>query len=210
MSESDELRALRDQVARLTERVYHLEQRLQMSTPTFTAAKPSPPAPTTHASAVAPAPQSDPKIAVGSASWREDSLERRIGSQWLNRVGVVAVLVGVSYFLKLAFDNGWIGPGVRVLIGLAAGVGLYGWSERFRRPDSLPFSYSLKAVGAGVLYLSLWASFQLYHLLPGTIAFLAMILVTADGGASHRAGCRTTGWACAARRNADAGSLRHA
>jgi len=109
----------------------------------------------------------------------QDSLERRIGSQWLNRVGVVAVLVGVSYFLKLAFDNGWIGPGLRVLIGLLAGVGLCWWSERFRRPNSLAFSYSLKAVGVGVLYLSLWASFQLYHLLPGAIAFMAMILVTA-------------------------------
>jgi len=109
----------------------------------------------------------------------QDSLERRIGSQWLNRVGVVAVLVGVSYFLKLAFDNGWIGPGLRVLIGLLAGVGLCWWSERFRRPNSLALSYSLKAVGVGVLYLSLWASFQLYHLLPGAIAFMAMILVTA-------------------------------
>jgi len=108
-----------------------------------------------------------------------ESLERRIGSQWLNRVGVVAVLVGVSYFLKLAFDNGWIGPGLRVLIGCVAGVGLGWWSERFRRPNALAFSYSLKAVGAGVLYLSLWAGFQLYHILPGLIAFLAMMLVTA-------------------------------
>ena len=108
-----------------------------------------------------------------------ESLERRIGSQWLNRVGVVAVLIGVSYFLKLAFDNGWIGPGLRVLIGCLGGVGLCGWSERFRRPNSLAFSHSLKAVGVGVLYLSLWASFQLYHLLPAAIAFVAMMLVTA-------------------------------
>jgi len=109
----------------------------------------------------------------------QDSLERRIGSQWLNRVGVVAVLVGVSYFLKLAIDYGWITPGMRVLLGLLAGAGLCWWSERFRRSNSLAFSYSLKAVGVGVLYLSLWASFQLYHLVPGVIAFLAMMLVTA-------------------------------
>jgi uncharacterized membrane protein len=115
----------------------------------------------------------------GLANSQADSLERRIGSQWLNHVGVVAVLVGVSYFLKLAFDNGWIGPGLRVLIGCIVGVGLCWWSERFRRPNSMAFSYSLKALGVGVLYLSLWASFQIYHLLPGAIAFLAMILVTA-------------------------------
>ena len=41
------------------------------------------------------------------------------------------------------------------------------------------FSYSLKAVGSGVLYLSLWAAFQLYHLLPANVVLGAMILVTA-------------------------------
>src|SRR5207248_638709 len=42
------------------------------------------------------------------------------------------------------------------------------------------FSYSLKAVGIGVLYLSLWASFQVYHLLPSSMVFAAMIIVTAS------------------------------
>ena len=37
-------------------------------------------------------------------------LESRIGSHWLNRIGISAVLIGVSYFLKFAFDNNWIGP----------------------------------------------------------------------------------------------------
>ncbi|MDR3763166.1 MAG: DUF2339 domain-containing protein [Acidobacteriota bacterium] len=109
----------------------------------------------------------------------DGSLEQRIGSRWLNRVGVVAVLIGVSYFLKLAFDNGWIGPGLRVLIGLAGGAGLCWWSGRFRRGGAAAFSYSLKAVGVGAMYLSLWASFQLYHLLAAPLAFLAMLLVTA-------------------------------
>jgi uncharacterized membrane protein len=30
------------------------------------------------------------------------------------------------------------------------------------------------------MYLSLWAAFQLYHLLPGAVAFIAMVLVTAS------------------------------
>lgn len=37
----------------------------------------------------------------------------------------------------------------------------------------------MKAVGSGALYLSLWAAFQLYHLLPASAALGAMILVTA-------------------------------
>jgi uncharacterized membrane protein len=105
-------------------------------------------------------------------------LEKKIGQYWLNRIGIVAMLVGVSYFLRFAFENNWIGPSGRVAIGLLAGAGLILWSERFRKQDHPAFSYSLKAVGIGTLYLSLWAAFQVYHLIPSSAAFLAMIVVT--------------------------------
>ena len=107
------------------------------------------------------------------------SLEDRLGSQIFSRVGIIAVLVGATLFLKLAIDNQWIGPVGRVLAGLIAGAGLVVWSERFRRKGFGAFSYSLKAVGSGVLYLSLWAAFQIYHLLPEEAALGAMLLVTA-------------------------------
>jgi uncharacterized membrane protein len=110
------------------------------------------------------------------------SLENRIGSQWFNRVGILAVLIGMAWFLKFAIDNHWIGPLGRVLIGLAAGAGLIAWSEQFQKRGYGPFAYSLKAVGSGTLYLSLWAAFSLYHLMPASAAFGAMILVTAFNG----------------------------
>jgi len=110
------------------------------------------------------------------------SLESRIGSQWFNRIGILAVLIGMAWFLKLAFDNHWIGPAGRVLIGLAAGAGLIVWSERFRSRGYAAFSYSLKALGSGILYLSLWAAFSLFDLLPAAAAFAAMIAVTAFNG----------------------------
>ena len=103
-------------------------------------------------------------------------------SQWFNRVGILAVLIGMAWFLKLAIDNHWIGPLGRVLIGLVAGAGLIAWSERFRSRGYAAFSYSLKAVGSGVLYLSLWAAFSLFHLIPAGAAFAAMIVVTAFNG----------------------------
>jgi uncharacterized membrane protein len=110
------------------------------------------------------------------------SLESRIGSQWFNRVGILAVLIGVAWFLKLAFDNHWIGPRGRVMIGLLAGAGLIAWSERFHKRGFAIFSYSLKAIGSGTLYLSLWAAFQLYALMPAGAAFASMIAVTAFNG----------------------------
>ncbi len=114
---------------------------------------------------------------------REVSLENRIGGQWLNRVGIVAVLVGLSYFLKLAFENDWIGPPIRVAIGLAIGLGLLLWSNRFRKRGFNGFSYSLKAIAFGAMYLSLWAAFQFFHLITAPVAFGAMVAVTVTAAA---------------------------
>ncbi|MGA2848440.1 MAG: DUF2339 domain-containing protein [Terracidiphilus sp.] len=123
-------------------------------------------------------PPSPTKIKTADAQ----SLESKIGSQWFNRIGILAVLIAVAWFLKMAFDNHWIGPLGRVLIGLVAGAAIIAWSERFHSKGFTAFAYSLKAVGSGVLYLSLWASFSVFHLVPASVAFGAMILVTAFNG----------------------------
>jgi uncharacterized membrane protein len=122
-----------------------------------------------------------PLFAASAPSGSEDdrSLENRIGSQWFNRIGIVAMLIALAWFLKLAIDNRWIGASGRVLIGLVAGGASIAWSERFRLRGFAGFSFSLKALGSGCLYLSLWAAFALFHLIPPGVAFAAMIAVTA-------------------------------
>ncbi|MGC2398395.1 MAG: DUF2339 domain-containing protein [Acidobacteriaceae bacterium] len=114
---------------------------------------------------------------VGAAK-PEVSLERRIGAQLLNRIGILATLTGMAWFLKLAFDRNWIGPSVRIWIGLAAAAGVVAWSERFRRRGFPAFAYSLKALGSSIAYLSLWAAASLFHLAPLGLVFLAMTGVT--------------------------------
>jgi uncharacterized membrane protein len=129
-----------------------------------------------------PSPALSPAFSIPVQIPVERSLESQIGSQWFNRIGILAVLIGMALFLKLAIDNHWIGPLGRILIGLAAGAGFITWSERFRHRGYSAFAYSLKAVGSGILYLSLWAAFSLFHLIPAGVAFAAMVLVTAFNG----------------------------
>jgi len=181
---SDEILSLREVVAQLTRRVYRLEQAARTAgmkleeEPPAVVAQPAPPI-AARPPVVAPPPVQAPVFASVEAESRGPGLESTIGSQWLNRIGIAAVLIGVSFFLKWAFDNNWIGPAGRIAIGLLAGIGVVAWSERFRSRGYVVFSYSLKAVGIGVLYLSLWGGFQLYHLFPAGVAFGAMVFVTA-------------------------------
>ena len=139
---------------------------------------PPPPFPS-HAVASSSQPVAPPPIAPNPIPASSPSLENRLGAQVFNRVGIIALMIGTTWFLKLAIDNQWIGPVGRILIGLVAGAGVVLWSEHFRRKGFPAFSYSLKAIGSGILYLSLWAAYQLYHLLPAPAALGGMILVTA-------------------------------
>ena len=109
---------------------------------------------------------------------QRQSLEQRIGSQLFNRVGILAVLFAVAWFLKLAIDRDWIGPGLRTAIGLLIGAFLMAWSERFRARNFAAFSYTLKALGSGIAYLTLWASLNIYHLFPAWLTFILMVAVT--------------------------------
>ncbi len=172
-----------DLLASLLARVAALEQQVAalQSPPPSLSRRPDPtppprplPAPLQRLADGPPAPP-----AISTPILPKQSLENRLGSQVFNRIGIVALLLGASWALKLAIEQGWLGPMARVLVGLAAGTGLVLWSERFRRKSFAAFSYSLKAVGTGVLYLSLWAAFQLYHLLPAPLALTAMVLVSA-------------------------------
>src|ERR1700753_907610 len=186
--------SLEEQIAELRSRVQLLEQALKSQGILLQRENTEPPP--VHPLADATLPPAPPPAALppqritvprfGSPALaphkNNGSLESRIGSQWLNRIGILAVLIGMAWFLKFAIDNHWIGPLGRVLIGLTAGAGLGGWAEPFLRPGSGAFSSSLKAVGSGTLYLSLWAAFSLYQFIPSSVAFAAMIAVTGFNG----------------------------
>lgn len=162
-------------LAALTARVVALEQEISQLRSQYTeqapmtVPPPPKPAPSMEGIQTPSQPPARPSV----------SLEDRIGSQLFSRIGIVALLVATAFFLKWAIDNRWIGPTGRVLAGLIAGAAVVLWSERFRRHGFGAFSYSLKAIGSGALYLSLWAAFQLYQLLPAEAALVAMVLVTA-------------------------------
>jgi uncharacterized membrane protein len=192
-----ELETIRHLLAELTARINRIERRLQMdvppaieSRPSVAAAPPPPKPPEVSlpdtgrpSPPVPPAPYVPARPASSAPVQLNADLESRIGSHWLNRIGIAALLIGVSYFLKFAFENNWIGPAGRVTIGLLAGIAVIGWSERFRSKGYKAFSYSLKAVGFGTLYLSLWAAFQRYALIPSGAAFVMMLVVTASAAA---------------------------
>jgi uncharacterized membrane protein len=94
---------------------------------------------------------------------------------------VLAVVIGMGFFLKLAFDNEWVGETGRVAIGIALGAVLIAGGE-YWRSKYVAYSRALTGGGVAILYLAIYASFALYELIgiyPATGLLLLLSVATA-------------------------------
>ena len=136
------------------------------------------PVPQDTPTAFPPARPAAPDITPAAFARRPD-LEARIGGSWFNRIGIIAIFLGVTFFLKYAVDNEWIGPAGRVLIGAAVGVAFLILGEGLRKHYP-SYAYGLSGGGIAVLYAAIWfASGNKYGLLAQPVAFGLMAFVTA-------------------------------
>lgn len=122
----------------------------------------------------------DNPIPVKSNTVQSDISGEEVSGRILGRIGIAAVIIGSAFFLKYAFDNNWVGPLGRVVIGILIGISVMGIAQYLRR-KYLQFSDLLMGGGLAILYLSVFASYALYHLVDPMLAFLAMIVVTVVG-----------------------------
>lgn len=122
--------------------------------------------------------------ARASASTGKDAArEQVIGARWSVWAGGVTLAFGGVFLVKYAIDNGILGPGVRVLLGLLfGGLLLAGgeWTRRRPRVFSVPGYESanipamLTAVGTLSLFASIFAAHALYDLIGPALAFLSL------------------------------------
>jgi uncharacterized membrane protein len=109
---------------------------------------------------------------------KKRDIESVVGGSIFAWAGIIAGVFAVGFFLKLAFDNQWIGPGARVSIGALTGLALLVVGERLRSKGLRSYAFVLSGGGILILYLSIYASYNFYQLLEQPVAFLLMALVT--------------------------------
>ena len=193
----DQLRELRDRLAHLEDlvqyqvrRIYSLEQQWKGT------AEPAPPPPPILFQTPGPTvlKPEDSAVSRGTefqsggsllppASTLEErpqmlsneSMESRIGANWLNKIGVVAIVLGMSFFLKYAIDNRWIGERGRVCLGIAVGLSFLFWGERLGKKQYRTYGLTVLGGGITILYFSVYAAFSFYQLLPQWFAFILML-----------------------------------
>jgi uncharacterized membrane protein len=108
---------------------------------------------------------------------RNPDLEKFIGENLANKIGIGILVLGIGFFVKYAIDQQWINEIGRVFIGILCGGILLGVAHRLRKTFA-PFSSVLVGGGIAVLYFTIGIAFHDYHIFSQTAAFLLMVVIT--------------------------------
>jgi hypothetical protein len=126
----------------------------------------------------------EPKPYVPSKSFWETfkeknpDLEKFIGENLINKIGVLILVLGISYFVKYSIDKGWIGEPARVGIGVLCGAIVMGVAHKLRQKYAA-FSSVFVAGAIAIFYFTIGIAFHDYHLFGQTTAFVIMTIITA-------------------------------
>jgi len=109
---------------------------------------------------------------------RYPDLEKFIGENLVNKIGIAILVLAIGFFVKYAIDQNWVGPSGRVAIGIAAGGILVGIAHRLRK-NYKAFSSVLVGGGIAVFYFTITLAFHQFHLFSQTVSFFILIVITA-------------------------------
>ena len=117
-------------------------------------------------------------IAKSAAATSVATAEEWIGQRGLLAAGVFLLILAAGYFLKLAFDRGWISPLVRCAGGALFGVGVVVTGWRLHQRGLRTYGAAVMGAGAAIVYLAAWAAARLYQLVPVTVGLGSLALVS--------------------------------
>lgn len=118
-----------------------------------------------------------PQIPVEHEEDSRNFLERILGANWLSKIGIVTLVLGIAFFVKYAIDQNWINEIGRVGIGLLTGGIIIGIAHKLKAKYHV-FSSILVGGGISVFYITITLAFREYELFNQTIAFVLLIFVT--------------------------------
>ncbi len=108
---------------------------------------------------------------------RNPDLETFIGENLISKIGILILVLGISFFVKYAIDQEWINEIGRVGIGFLSGAILLGFAHKLQK-NYKAFSSILVSGAIVVFYFIITYAFKEYNLYSQTVAFILMVVVT--------------------------------
>ncbi|MFH0908368.1 MAG: DUF2339 domain-containing protein [bacterium] len=108
---------------------------------------------------------------------KDAGLEVALGGKAASFIGIAAMVLAVVFFVGYAIQNGWIGPGTRIVLGLLSGGVLValGHLAEVRGKNLDVLARALTGGGSALFYFCVFAAFSIYHLVGPTLAGAGLV-----------------------------------
>lgn len=106
------------------------------------------------------------------------NLEKFIGENLINKIGILITVIGVAIGAKYSIDNGLISPATRIALGYMMGIGLLGFGMKLKNKYE-SYSSVLVSGAMAILYFITYLGYSLYGLFPQIPTFGLMLVFTA-------------------------------
>jgi len=118
--------------------------------------------------------------AVARAQEKQKSdraLEVALGGKAASFIGIAAMVLAVVFFVGYAIQNGWIGPGTRIVLGLLSGGVLValGHVAEVRGRNLGVLARALTGGGSALFYFCVFAAFNIYNLIGPALAGAGLV-----------------------------------
>ena len=104
-------------------------------------------------------------------------LEKFIGENLINKIGIAITIIGVSIGAKYSIDNDLVSPLTRIILGYLSGIGLLGFGIKLKEKYE-SYSAVLVSGAIAIMYFITFAAYSYYQLFPKTLAFILMLIFT--------------------------------
>lgn len=126
-------------------------------------------------------PISAKEIAVKQPEKSQILFEEKIGIKWFARIGILALVLGVGFFIKYAIDMNWISYLARIILGIVFGIVLIVFGEFISKNDKYTYwAKTLIGGGFAIVYFVTFAAyyFENYRTVIGISRSLDVILLS--------------------------------
>jgi len=108
---------------------------------------------------------------------KSSEIEKFIGENLINKIGILITIIGVGIGAKYAIDHQLISPLTRILLGYLVGFVLFGFAIKLKKGYN-NYSSVLMSGAMAIVYFITYAAYSFYDLIPLYMAFGLMVMIT--------------------------------
>src|SRR5690349_2432091 len=138
--------------------------------PAYQARTETPPPPLREPPPLPPEPPPAPAFAI---DW-----EAFVGVKLFSAIAGIALVLAAIFFLRYSIEQGWLGPQIRVAIGVMVATALLVVCELTAAREYEGTAHALDAEAIAILFATFYAADALWGLIPASVTFGLLILVT--------------------------------